>query len=132
MPDLTSFQAAPELQAVYMPNDIAFESCVMFWDAGINIYAACMLTPAGIMLYTVTGGLTATFLSSYLHTIVILVVLVMMATRVYFCSHGPLGSLDDVYDRLTYLAQIKPLANNMHGSYLTMFSLNGLWFGLIG
>lgn len=99
---------------------------------GMNIYAACMLTPVGIMLYTTTGGLTATFLSSYLHTIIIFVVLVMMATRVYFSSHGPLGSLEDVYSRLTYLATVKPLSGNRHGSYLTMFSMNGLWFGLIG
>lgn len=90
-----------------------------------------MLTPVGIMLYTTTGGLTATFLSSYLHTIIIFVVLVMMATRVYFSSHGPLGSLEDVYSRLTYLATVKPLSGNRHGSYLTMFSMNGLWFGLI-
>lgn len=41
-----------------------FRKILMLICAGMNIYAACILTPAGIMLYTVTGGLTATFLSS--------------------------------------------------------------------
>ena len=98
----------------------------------MSIYAACMLTPVAIMLYVATGGLTATFLSSYMHTVIIFVVLVLMASRVYLASHGPLGSLDVVYDRLTLLAKYRPLSGNRHGSYLTMFSMDGLWFGLIG
>ncbi|KAK9785769.1 hypothetical protein WJX73_001272 [Symbiochloris irregularis] len=107
-------------------------SQVVFNLTGMSIYAACLLTPVAIMLYVATGGLTATFLSSYLHTVIIFVVLVMMASRVYFSDHGPLGSLNLVYERLSYLATVRPLSGNRHGSYLTMFSLNGVWFGLIG
>ncbi|KAK9810614.1 hypothetical protein WJX73_004522 [Symbiochloris irregularis] len=98
---------------------------------GINIVAACILTPSGILLYTTTGGLVATFLSSYLHTIVVYVVLIVMASRVYLSGGGPLGSLDLVYEHLTYLATVQPLSGNKDGSYLTMFSLTGLWFGLV-
>ena len=65
----------------------------------MSIYAACLLTPVAVMLYVATGGLTATFLSSYIHTTIIFIVLVLMATRVYFSDDGPLGSLSLVYDR---------------------------------
>jgi Na+/proline symporter len=36
---------------------------------GMNIYAASFLIPLGIILYTAIGGLKATFMSSYIHTV---------------------------------------------------------------
>lgn len=37
---------------------------------GVNIYVASFLIPLGIVVYTLAGGLKATFLASYIHTIV--------------------------------------------------------------
>lgn len=37
---------------------------------GVNIYAASFLIPLGVMIYTLTGGLKATFLASYVHSII--------------------------------------------------------------
>jgi len=48
---------------------------------------AAMLIPIGIIAYTVTGGLKATFISSYIHTVIIYVVLCLFAFMVYAPSH---------------------------------------------
>ncbi len=44
---------------------------------------AAMLIPIGIILYTVAGGLKATFISSYVHTVIIYVVLCLFSFMVY-------------------------------------------------
>ena len=44
---------------------------------------ACILIPVGIIAYTVTGGLKATFISSYIHTVIIYVVLCLFCFLVY-------------------------------------------------
>ena len=52
-----------------------------------------MLIPIGIILYTVAGGLKATFISSYIHTVIIYVVLCLFSFMVYTPSSVPaLGS----------------------------------------
>lgn len=53
-----------------------------------------MLIPIGIILYTVAGGLKATFISSYIHTVIIYVVLCLFAFLVYSPSsvQGHIGS----------------------------------------
>ncbi|KAG9907054.1 SSS family solute:Na+ symporter, partial [Aureobasidium melanogenum] len=35
---------------------------------GMHIVAACVLIPAGVVIYTAVGGLKATFITDYLHT----------------------------------------------------------------
>ena len=37
---------------------------------GMSIYAASFLIPLGVVVYTLHGGLKATFLASYLHSVV--------------------------------------------------------------
>lgn len=37
---------------------------------GVNIYAASFLIPLGVIVYTLAGGLKATFLASYIHSII--------------------------------------------------------------
>jgi Na+/proline symporter len=37
---------------------------------GVNIYAASFLIPLGVILYTLAGGLKATFLASYIHSVI--------------------------------------------------------------
>lgn len=54
---------------------------------------ACILIPVGIIAYTVTGGLKATFISSYIHTVIIYVVLCLFCFLVYSPGSVPqLGS----------------------------------------
>ena len=37
---------------------------------GMDIYAASFLIPLGVIVYTLAGGLKATFLASYVHSVV--------------------------------------------------------------
>ncbi|KAK3429724.1 hypothetical protein EUGRSUZ_E01215 [Eucalyptus grandis] len=107
---------------------------------GMNIYAASFLIPIGVIVYTLAGGLKATFLASYIHSVIVIFVYL-----VYTASHE-LGSPGVVYRRLLEVASKSrscqepishsgqscgPVSGNYDGSYLTMLSSGGLVFGII-
>jgi Na+/proline symporter len=121
---------------------------------GMDYRLAAFLIPWGVILYTASGGLQATFLASYIHTVIIFMILILMVFIVYIKVY----SADQIY---TYLdatvsysteqcEQIYSKNNtvestfyvegmyscgkvegNYDGSYLTMISSGGLMFGII-
>lgn len=110
---------------------------------GVNIYAASFLIPLGVVVYTLAGGLKATFLASYIHSVIVHIVLVIFVYLVYVAS-SELGSPDVVYRRLLEVASktrscqgqgqgqsCGPVSGNYKGSYVTMLSSGGLVFGII-
>ncbi|KAL3361663.1 hypothetical protein AABB24_014498 [Solanum stoloniferum] len=112
---------------------------------GVNIYAASFLIPLGVVVYTLAGGLKATFLASYIHSVIVHVVLVIFVYLVYAAS-SELGSPNIVYRRLLEVASKSrscqepishvgqscgPATGNFKGSYVTMLSSGGLVFGII-
>nr|AZL41241.1 high affinity plasma membrane urea transporter [Ceanothus thyrsiflorus] len=112
---------------------------------GVNIYAASFLIPLGVIVYTLAGGLKATFLASYIHSVIVHVVLVIFVYLVYTAS-SELGSPSTVYNHLLEAASKSricqepishhgqscgPVSGNHKGSYLTMLSSGGLVFGII-
>ncbi|XP_020978454.1 urea-proton symporter DUR3 isoform X2 [Arachis ipaensis] len=112
---------------------------------GVNIYAASFLIPLGVIVYTLAGGLKATFLASYIHSVIVHIVLVIFVYLVYTAS-SELGSPSVVYNRLLEVASKSrtcqdpishhgqacgPVSGNHRGSYLTMLSSGGLVFGII-
>ncbi|MQM13783.1 hypothetical protein Taro_046708, partial [Colocasia esculenta] len=112
---------------------------------GVNIYAASFLIPLGVIVYTLAGGLKATFLASYIHSVIVHIVLVIFVYLVY-ASSNELGSPKVVYNRLleaTTRSRIcqepishsgqacGPVTGNYKGTYLTMLSSGGLVFGII-
>lgn len=58
---------------------------------GMNVVAACLLLPLGVILYTLFGGIKATFITDYLHTIILLVIILVFAFTTY-ANHDVLGS----------------------------------------
>jgi len=125
---------------------------------GMNYELASFLIPWGVILYTSAGGLKATFMASYLHTMIIFAVLITMITIVYIKVY----SSDEIYKFLDQtvsytedqcnniystdgagtdsyyqdadgkkLMACGPVAGNSQGSYLTMLSGDGLMFGII-
>jgi Na+/proline symporter len=119
---------------------------------GMNRKLASFLIPWGVILYTAAGGLKATFIASYVHTVIIFAVLITMITMVYIEKY----SSDQIYDYLETVAALTreeceaiysfgngttfyqedtyacgPVPNNNSGSYLTMLSADGLMFGII-
>ena len=125
---------------------------------GMRYELAAFLIPWGVILYTSAGGLKATFMASYLHTMIIFVVVITMITIVYIKVY----SSDLIYEYLAntiayteeqcsnifskdgkgtdsfYLdadgkkqMSCGPVVGNVQGSYLTMLSGGGLMFGII-
>jgi urea-proton symporter len=120
---------------------------------GMKYQLASFLIPWGVILYTVSGGLQAVYLASYLHTAIIFGVLVTMVFTVYVKDY----STDQIYAFLnqtvsytteqceaifmnpetneTFFEARKyacgPVPGNHRGSYLTMLSGDGLMFGVI-
>jgi len=125
---------------------------------GMQYEIASFLIPWGVILYTSAGGLKATFMASYLHTMIIFAVLISMMTIVYIKVY----SSDQIFDYLDQTVSYTkeqcdniysangdgvdsyytdadgkkmmacgPVSGNAQGSYLTMLSGDGLMFGII-
>merc|ERR1719502_510120 len=122
--------------------------------AGIPIAASSFIIPLLTLVYTLVGGLKATFLAGYVHTSVIMVILILFVTVVYGyefdCTDTTkpctsLGSASVMYERLTFMVSLPTrVGNGFHqgpanlggeqnrqGSYLTIMSPDGLSFGII-
>ncbi|KAI4921315.1 hypothetical protein J4E85_008660 [Alternaria conjuncta] len=76
------------------------------------------------------GGIKATFLTDYAHTVVILIILLMFAFTAYATNEN-LGSPGKVFDLLVQAATDHPVEGNAGGSYLTMRSKEGAIFFVI-
>ena len=121
---------------------------------GMDYRLAAFLIPWGVILYTASGGLQATFLASYIHTVIIFAVLILMVFIVYI----KVFSSDQIFEFLkatvsytdeqcqqiystnnsvetTFFDPDKyacgAVPGNRDGSYLTMLSGQGLMFGII-
>jgi SSS family transporter len=71
---------------------------------GMKYELAAFLIPWGVILYTSTGGLKATFMASYLHTMIIFAVLITMITLVYIKIY----SSDQIYSFLDNTVSYTP------------------------
>ena len=60
---------------------------------GMDYRLAAFLIPWGVILYTASGGLQATFLASYIHTVIIFMILILMVFVVYIKVY----SADQIY-----------------------------------
>jgi urea-proton symporter len=97
---------------------------------GVNVIASCFLLPLGVLIYTLFGGLKATFLTDYVHTSVIYIIILSFLFTVY-CSSDVIGSPGKMYDLLVEASNKNPVDGNAQGSYITMSSLSGLVFGIV-
>jgi SSS family transporter len=96
----------------------------------MNVIAACFLMPAGVIIYTLFGGLKATFLTDYVHSAIIYFIILAFLFTVYGTS-DKIGSPSRMYDLLLTASAKHPVKDNAEGSYITMDSLQGLIFGII-
>ncbi|WVQ97980.1 hypothetical protein IAU59_005100 [Kwoniella sp. CBS 9459] len=97
---------------------------------GMNTVAACFLIPIGVSIYVLTGGMRATLLCDYSHTLVLYCILIAFALTAYGTS-DIIGSPSKMWDMLARAAENNPIAGNAEGSYLTMRSKSGLIFGVL-
>ncbi|WYZ40921.1 hypothetical protein EsH8_IV_001262 [Colletotrichum jinshuiense] len=97
---------------------------------GAPVAASVFLFPIGVVVYTLFGGIKATFITDYINGLVILVIIFVFAFTVY-STNEILGSPGRVWEILTELAAERPLSGNSGGSYLTMRSQGGAEFFII-
>lgn len=97
---------------------------------GMNTVAAIFLFPVGVMIYTLFGGIKATFLTDYIHTIAIVVIILTFAFTTYATS-PLLGSPSTVWELIKKAGIDHPVDGNAEGSYLTMHSRSGGIFFVI-
>jgi Na+/proline symporter len=105
-------------------------SAVISSLTGVPTAAACFLLPLGVVVYTMFGGIKATFLTDYVHTVILLIILLTFAYTTY-AGGDALGSTASVYKKLNELSAITPVPGNAGGSYLTMKSKDGAIFFVI-
>lgn len=97
---------------------------------GMNVIAGCFLLPVGVVIYTLSGGIKATILTDYTHTIIIYA-LILTGLFVVYSSSSLIGSADAMFELLKEAAIRSPVANNAGGEYLTMNSQSGILLGVI-
>ncbi|KAF5873106.1 putative sodium solute symporter protein [Botrytis fragariae] len=94
---------------------------------GMHVVAACVLIPAGVVIYTAVGGLKATFLTDFLHTTVALILLIYFSLAVLSNEH--IGGVSGLYEKVKATDDYIP--GNYEGSLLTMKSKSAVLFGLV-
>lgn len=93
--------------------------------SGMDIYAASFLIPLAAAPFTMQGGLLATFISSWAQVSIIYVAMLIFLWKIYVGQ----GS-DIVWENLMLASEKNPVLDNREGTYLTMWSTNGLIFGI--
>jgi Na+/proline symporter len=97
---------------------------------GMSTVAACFLIPLGVSIYVLTGGMRATLIADYSHTLVLYCILISFALIAYGSS-SLIGSPARMWELLHQASQEHPISGNAQGSYLTMRSKSGLIFGVL-
>mgnify|MGYP001035860031 FL=1 len=105
-------------------------SAVIHSLSGVPIAAACVLLPLGTLIYTMVGGIKAILLTDYIHTVIVLLIILTFSI-ITFQTSPILGSFSTVYDLLVNASLTHPIDGNFEGSYLTMTSRDGAIFFLI-
>ncbi|WFD00844.1 hypothetical protein MYAM1_003599 [Malassezia yamatoensis] len=97
---------------------------------GLHVLAGLFLIPTSVAVYTVTGGLRATFIADYSHTLGLFVVIMYFFFHVW-TGDGKIGGLKQMSEKLDAVIQRgEGVVGNAGGSYLTMRSKSGLIFGV--
>lgn len=96
---------------------------------GMHVVAATFLLPVGVALYTFVGGIKATFLTDYMHTSIILIILCYFSVKVWTLEE--IGSVGNLYELVKTATERNPIAGNHNGTYLTMTSKNSILFGIL-
>ncbi|MDH3834062.1 MAG: urea active transporter, partial [Nitrosopumilus sp.] len=92
-------------------------SAVVNGLTGMDISLAAFLIPIGVMIYTLVGGLKATFVADYMHTIIIFVVILTFVGAVYL-NTDITGGVEGMYEKLVAAAKLNPVEGNVGGVFL--------------
>ncbi|KAL4784199.1 Sodium:solute symporter family-domain-containing protein [Aspergillus varians] len=96
---------------------------------GMDVVASSYLLPLGVAVYTYFGGLKATFLTDYVHTFIIMIIICWFTIKVITVNE--IGSIGALYDAVVIADRESPISGNYRGSHLTMRSEPCLYFGIL-
>ncbi|KAL1857317.1 hypothetical protein Plec18170_003436 [Paecilomyces lecythidis] len=96
---------------------------------GMHVIAATFLLPVGVSIYTFVGGIKATFLTDYFHTVIILIIACYFSIKVF--TYDQIGSVGNLYELVKAASARNPVSGNEQGTYLTMTSKGAILFGII-
>lgn len=117
-------------QLFYTANLLVNGASIFSNITGTNREGCTVLLPLFVIIYTLMGGIKATFLTDWTHVVILFVIMLMFLFKAYTTS--PLiGSPDKMYDLLVEAGKKYPVSGNWEGSLLTFRSVNGGLFGLI-
>ncbi|KAL5333205.1 putative sodium/proline symporter [Aspergillus crustosus] len=117
-------------QIITTVNLLVGGSAVFASMTGVNRDAICYLLPIGVVIYTLMGGIKATFITDWIHTVVIYIIM-LIALFVFYVVSDIAGSPTRVWELLTEAAALHPVEGNADGQYLTMRSQEGGYVGLV-
>ncbi|KAJ9306131.1 hypothetical protein DTO217A2_4431 [Paecilomyces variotii] len=96
---------------------------------GMHIVASTFLLPLGVVVYTVSGGLKATFLTDYVHTLIVMVILCFLTVKTF--TNPAITDLSSFYDILVAADKTRNIEGNYEGSILSFKSKSSIIFGLV-
>ncbi|EGV64003.1 hypothetical protein CANTEDRAFT_121979 [Yamadazyma tenuis ATCC 10573] len=95
-------------------NNVISAACMLLGGSqgfaattGMHVVAASFLLPMNVVAYTALGGLKATFVSDWIHTVIIFGVLLATCYTIY-CSSPLIGSPGKMYDLLQEVQAVFP------------------------
>ncbi|KAK7416716.1 hypothetical protein QQX98_005042 [Neonectria punicea] len=97
---------------------------------GMNKIAVCFLFPLGVCIYTLIGGIKATFLTEWVHTVIIYIIM-LVSMFVMYATSDHVGSPGRMWELLKDASEIRPVEGNAGGELLTTRSFYGGLVGLI-
>ncbi|KAK7727220.1 hypothetical protein SLS63_007271 [Diaporthe eres] len=97
-------------------------SQLVYGVSGMHFVAACIIIPFGV------GGLKATFLTDFLHTLVALILIIYFTLSIL--HHDAIGGLYGLWDKVMATASENIIPGNYKGSLLTMKSRDAIIWGL--
>lgn len=96
---------------------------------GMHIIASTFLLPVGVCLYTISGGLKATFLTDWMHSVALLIIVLFLTLKTI--TNPAIQSPGHLWELVKAANVGNPIAGNYKGSILTMTSKGGVEFGIL-
>jgi len=96
---------------------------------GMHEVASIFLLPIGVCLYTISGGLRATFVTDWAHSIALFIIVAYLCIKTL--TNPNIGSLSNLWNFVHDASIQSPVHGNYNGFYLTMTSPGAVQFGIL-
>lgn len=117
-------------QIVYSLNLLINGASIFSNLTGMNNDAAIVLFPIGVIVYTLLGGIKATFLTDWTHTVVIYTLMLAFAFSCYL-TNADVGSPGRLWELLNLASENREIIGNRDNSLMTFDSRQSGLFGLV-